>query len=70
MEKEYEHLMEQLFLLKNYGHLSLHEQNLMNAEDRAWYIDRLNKEEEKKKEAEEKAARGVKTPSMPNIPHK
>lgn len=43
-EAEYYHLMEEEFLLKYHGHFSLFEMNNMTAEDRAWHIDRINKE--------------------------
>jgi len=51
-EAEWERIMEQQFLLKEYGHLSLFEQNNMTAEERTWYIRRLDheyKERSKKK---------------------
>ena len=36
--------MEQQFILKEYGRLSLFEQNNMTAEERIWYIRRLEHE--------------------------
>lgn len=36
--------MEQQFVLKEYGRLSLFEQNNMTAEERNWYVARLNRE--------------------------
>ena len=36
--------MEQQFNLKEYGKLSLHEQNNMTAEERTWYMRRLERE--------------------------
>ena len=43
-EAEWERVMEQQFTLKEYGHLSLFEQNNMTAEERNWYVRRLDHE--------------------------
>jgi hypothetical protein len=48
--------MEQQFQLKHYGNLSLFEQSSMVAEDRAWFLRRLEKELKDKAEAEKKQA--------------
>ena len=39
--------LEQSFLLMEYGKLSLHDQSIMPAEERAWWIKRLDKEQGK-----------------------
>lgn len=36
--------MEQQFILKEYGRISLFEQNNMTAEERNWYVRRLDHE--------------------------
>lgn len=36
--------MEQMFNLKFYGHFSLFEISTMTAEERSWWIERINKE--------------------------
>ena len=43
-EKEWERVMEQQFILKEYGRISLFEQNNMTAEERNWYVRRLDHE--------------------------
>ena len=43
-EKEWERVMEQQFILKEYGHLTLFEQNNMTAEERNWHMRRLEHE--------------------------
>ena len=48
-DNEWEHLMEQSFLLKHYGHFSLIEQAYMTAEERNWYLERITKENQKQK---------------------
>jgi len=57
MEREWEHLMDQSFILQYYGKISIADQFNMTAEERSWYIERLVKEKEKQNEAEEKAFR-------------
>ena len=63
--------MEQLFQLKYHGNFSLLELNNLTAEERNWWVKRLNKQ----KEAEQKESQGstgggpnIPRPSMPNIP--
>lgn len=58
--------MEQQFRLKHYGKLNLFEQDQMTAEERAWYIKRLEKESDDRKEQEEKLTRSM--PRMPSRP--
>lgn len=43
-EAEWERIMEQQFILKEYGRLSLFEQDNMTAEERNWYVRRLDHE--------------------------
>ena len=58
--------MEQQFQLKHYGELSIFEQNNMTAEDRNWFMRRLEKEFKEKAEREKKQAGSI--PSRPSIP--
>ena len=61
--------MEQQFQLKYHGKLSLFEQNNMTAEDRAWFIKRLDKEFKDRQEQERKSTPSMpRTPSMPSMP--
>jgi hypothetical protein len=60
--------MEEQFQLHEYGKLSTFEQAQMTAEERAWWLKRVEKEFEERKKAEENAAGSVSRPSMPNIP--
>ncbi len=60
--------MEQRFQLKEYGNLSLFEQAQMPAEERAWYIRRLDKEYKEKAEREKQQIGSVRKPSMPSRP--
>ena len=39
--------MNHSFLLKHYGSLSVEEQNNMTFEDRKWWLDRIEKEQDK-----------------------
>ena len=45
--------MEEEFTLKQYGHFSKFEMALMNAEERAWHIKRLNEEFKKTSKSDE-----------------
>ena len=55
--------MEQYFILREHGGMSLFEQNALTGEERKWYIERLNKErKEQNKNSESKI------PSMPRVP--
>ena len=51
LEAEYNNLLEQSFALKYHGKLSLIEQAYMIAEERVWWINRLNKEIEAQNKA-------------------
>lgn len=59
--------MEQQFQLKHHGNLSLFEQANMVAEDRAWWMRRLEKEFKDRAEQEKKQAGSVPRPSMPRV---
>jgi hypothetical protein len=61
--------MEQQFQLKNYGKLSLFEQNQMPAEERAWWMRRLDREFKERKEREEAQSRSIPRPSTPSKPN-
>ena len=54
--------MEQSYQLKKFGNLSLFEQNVMTAEERAWWIERINKDIQKQNEG------GGAPPGMPGMP--
>ena len=60
--------MEQQFQLKHYGKLNLFEQSQMTAEERGWFMKRLEKEFKDKKAQEESQARNHRTPSKPSMP--
>lgn len=61
--------MEEEFQLKEYGHLSLFEQSQMTAEERAWWLKRVQKEIEdrNKRESEAAGGSGRSMPSMPSV---
>jgi len=58
--------MEQSFLLKHYGHISLEEQRTMTAEERNWWLERLDKEHRREKEA----SKGYTPNKVPQTPGK
>jgi len=60
--------MEQQFQLKHYGKLDLFEQNQMTAEERAWFMKRLDKEFKERKEREEAQTKSVPKPRTPPRP--
>jgi len=60
--------MEESFQLHEYGKLSLFEQAQMTAEERAWWLKRVEKEFEDRKKAEESATGNVSVPSVPSMP--
>jgi hypothetical protein len=71
LEEEYWHLMEQSFLLKHYGHLDINEQLSMTAEDRTWWLKRIDKEHQKERDASHKqASTPGKIPQSPGAPPK
>ena len=62
--------MEQQFQLKHHGNLSLFEQAQMIAEDRGWWIKRLEKEFKDRQEREKQqmgSAPRPRTPSKPSV---
>jgi hypothetical protein len=61
--------MEQSFLLKHYGHVSLHEQMDMTAEERHWWLERLDSENRKERDAANKhtPSKAPPTPGKPPI---
>lgn len=62
--------MEQSFLLKEYGKLSLFEQSIMPAEERAWWIKRLDKEKKNQQEAEKATVSKLPKVRVPRVPKK
>mgnify|MGYP001568507133 FL=1 len=63
LEAQYCAIWNQIFLLKEYCKFSLFELKMMTAEERVWYIDRYNIEQEKKQKEEQKASKR----SSPNV---
>jgi len=59
--------MEEMFQLKHYGKLTFFEQNSITAEDRAWYLKRLEREFKEQQEREKNAVGNVSMPSAPSI---
>jgi len=61
--------MNESFLLKHHGNLSLAEQDRMSAEDRRWWIRRINEEIEKSnnKSTNMPAGKRDHTPGQPPI---
>lgn len=59
--------MEQQFQLKHYGNLSLFEQNQMTAEERAWYVKRIDKEQRDQNEKQKQQSSSMPTPRVPHI---
>jgi len=57
--------MEQQFQLKRYGDLDLFEQANMNAEDRAWWLKRIEKELKEQAEREKQAMQSSRGSSRP-----
>lgn len=60
--------MQQAFLLKRYGSLSLMEQAYMTAEERRWWIDRIDHENQKQNQANSVPAPGTIAPSPGSPP--
>lgn len=58
--------MEQQFQLKYYGNLSLFEQASMVAEDRAWWMKRLERELKEQAERERNQAGSIPRPRIPS----
>ena len=57
LENRYNSILEEQFVLKYHGKLSIFEQENITAEDREWFFNRLKKE----KEAEEDRSRNQHT---------
>jgi hypothetical protein len=57
-----------VFLLKKYGGFSLFEMAVMPAEERAWQIQRLDKEAKKQQEAEKAAMSKMPKTRVPRVP--
>lgn len=55
-------MMNQSFILKHHGHLDLFEQSMMTAEDRRWWIERLEKEVNKDKSNQPMVPKAPKAP--------
>ena len=62
--------MEQQFQLKHHGKLDLFEQNQMTAEERSWFIKRLEREFKEQNEKEQQQTRSVPKPRTPSIPRR
>ena len=60
--------MEQQFQLKHYGNLSINEQDSMIAEDRVWWMRRLEKEFKDKADKERQQVGSM--PRVPSIPRR
>lgn len=60
--------MEQAFLLKHYGNLSLEEMRTMTAEERGWWLQRLDKEHKKQNDASKGGHTPGKAPATPGRP--
>lgn len=61
--------MEQSFVLRVHGHLSIFEQMFMTAEERKWWVDRLVKENERQEQAAKgKTSLPGKLPESPGQP--
>jgi len=67
LERDYWDLVEQQFALKHHGKLSLFEQEALTAEERAWWIRRLNKQNEDQNDQMSKS-NGRKLPQSPGAP--
>lgn len=55
LEIQYWAVWNQIFLLKEFCGFSLFELKVMTGEERAWYINRYNQEQERKQKEEQKA---------------
>lgn len=69
MEKEWDHLMEQEYILLEHGNLSLADLSLMTGEERQWWINRIQKQREKEREvSKSKGQVPGKIPESPGRP--
>ena len=63
--------MEQMWQLKTHGNLSFEEQDMLSAEDRSWWMDRIKKHfDEQNNQVSNTQSPNIPTPniSRPNIP--
>jgi hypothetical protein len=60
--------MEQAFLLKHYGNISLDEMRTMTGEERNWWLQRLDKEHKKEKDTTRSGNVPGKPSSIPGAP--
>lgn len=69
-DRAWERIMEERFQLKEYGHLNFFEQAQMPADERKWYLERLQKEAEERAKKEKDTGSHVPggVPNMPNVP--
>lgn len=70
MENEWNHLMEQQFLLYEHGNITHNDLRTMTGEERQWWIDRINKQHEREKDAYDSAkhSNSGRIPSSPGNP--
>lgn len=59
--------MEECFQLKEHGKLNLFEQANMTAEDRHWWLKRLEKEYQERNRKENELASNIPRPSTSNV---
>ena len=62
LDSEYAHCLEQMFQLKTHGKLSFIEMDMLTAEDRKWWMERLKKHNEEQEKASKNSG------SVPNMP--
>lgn len=63
-------MMEQQFQLKEYGGLNLFEQAQMTAEERGWWLKRLDRERKEQQEREKQQMGSMPKPRKPSIPRR
>jgi len=54
LENRYDSILEEQYILKKHANLSIQEQELIHAEDRRWWLERIKKDHE---EEESRASR-------------
>lgn len=74
LEREYESLMEQMFLLKTHCNMSFMEMDSLTAEDRAWWMRRFKRHQEEQDKSQNSSMPSMPSrpsmPSMPSIPRR
>jgi hypothetical protein len=60
--------MEESFLLKHYGHLSIPEQYTMTAEERHWWLKRIDEENKRQSKESHSTLPPGKIPESPGRP--